>query len=421
MDVSLYAHDKELERVKTKICNMVTPQSNKDLLLDFAGDCLTGWKVPKISKSRTITLLQRLSKMTPELGKEWLRFEEKDTKHLLIWIDSSHPLPRGAWSQHSYRIVLRKFVTWVRRKHGYPEGYLAREKLIDLLRVAKYAEEVSHIHIKEPDRLRDSQTIPTDKEMDWLCEAATNPRDKAYIEMSRENGERIGGLGTRQIKHIKLDSTGALVAMHDKTFRGEPVRYITSAMYLRQWLEVHPFKDNLEAPLWINLQILPECKALDYPGFRMIIKRLIDRHNRLAEKNGKQNITKNISTHLFRYYAQTRDEKNKMPRTIMCKLRGWKPGSKQPDRYARLTSHDVDDYLMQQHGIEDQKEEMRKVIKCPRCKEINQSRSSYCYKCGMPLSKDAEEMEGKTRELVDKLLKEPHILEELFSRKTSTQ
>ncbi|MDW7727529.1 MAG: hypothetical protein SCH70_10565 [Candidatus Methanoperedens sp.] len=69
-----------------------------------------------------------------------------------------------------------------------------------------------------------------------------------------------------------------------------------------------------------------------------------------------------------------------MPRTIMCKLRGWKPGSKQPEQYARLTSEDVDDYLMKQAGLVVEKEECRQdnVVKCPRCKEINTESTKYC-------------------------------------------
>jgi len=95
----------------------------------------------------------------------------------------------------------------------------------------------------------------------------------------------------------------------NKTFRGEPVRYITSAMYLHQWIDNHPFKDNPESPLWIDLTKLPNCEHLDYDGFRFLIVRLIERHNKKAEKEGKPLIRKNITTHLFRYYAQTRDEK----------------------------------------------------------------------------------------------------------------
>lgn len=366
MDVSLYDFDYDLMRVKKKISEMKTDGRNIELLLDFAEDCLAGWKVPKISKSRVITLLQRLSKLTGAIKKEWIWCEEKDARQLLNWIDDTHPLPKGAWSQHSYRIVLRKFVTWMRKKHGYPEGYQNRENLMSVLIVAKYANEVAHFHIKEPDKLRDAQSIPTEQEMEWLSDATTNLRDKAWIEMSREHGERIGGLGTRQIKHIRFDSLGALVVMHDKTFRGEPVRYIVSNMYLRQWIDKHPFKDKPEAPLWIDMNKLPDCIALNYDGFRAIIRHLTERHNRRAEKDGKPLINKKITTHLFRYYAQTRDEKQGMPRSIMCKLRGWKPGSKQPDRYSRLSSDDVDDYLAQKHGIvsDNEKEEIDiKIIK----------------------------------------------------------
>ncbi len=92
----------------------------------------------------------------------------------------------------------------MRKKHGYPETYPNRNKPIELLPVSKYAYEVSRMNIKEPNRLRDAHAIPTDQEMEFLCNAAVNPRDKAYIEMSREHGERIGGLGTRQIKIYRL-------------------------------------------------------------------------------------------------------------------------------------------------------------------------------------------------------------------------
>ncbi len=162
--------------------------------------------------------------------------------------------------------------------------------------------------IKKPNKLRDAHTIPTDQEMEFLCNAAANPRDKAYIEMSREHGERIGGLGTRQIKH------------------------------------------DPEAPLWIDMTKLPKCIPLNYDGFKAIIQRIVERHNRTAQKFNLPQINKHITTHLFRYYAQTRDERQGMPRTIMCKLRGWTLGSRQPEQYARLTTDDVDDYLQKKGG-----------------------------------------------------------------------
>jgi hypothetical protein len=84
-------------------------------------------------------------------------------------------------------------------------------------------------------------------------------------------------------------------------------------MFLRQWMDKHPFKNNPEAPLWLDLSKLPNCVALDYDCFRAILRRLVNRHNNKAKKNGQPLIDKKITTHLFRYYAQTRDEKQGMP------------------------------------------------------------------------------------------------------------
>ncbi len=161
MNVCLYPDDEALDRVRRKIQKMNASPSNKKLLLDFGEDCLAGWKVPKISKSRTVSLLQKSSRLTVELRKEWMWFDEDDAKRLLQWIDKTYPENGKAWSQHFYKITLRKFVTWLRKKHGYPSKYPGRKKLIDILPTSRYAPEVGHIHIKQPDQLRDAQSIPT--------------------------------------------------------------------------------------------------------------------------------------------------------------------------------------------------------------------------------------------------------------------
>jgi hypothetical protein len=214
--------------------------------------------------------------------------------------------------------------------------------------------------------------------MEFLCNAATNPRDRAYIEMSREHGERIGGLGTRQIKHVKFDQIGAIVTIHDKTFRGEPVRYISSTIHLRNWIEKHPFKNDPEAPLWIDFAKLPECVALNYDGFRSIIRRLVERHNSNAQKFGLPLIKKHITIHLFRYYAQTLEVKER----------------ENPERLAR----------------------------CMQCKEVNLAKSTYCVKCGLPMSGTAviemEDMMKKMDVVLGKLMQDKEFAE-MFDKKVT--
>lgn len=133
MDIKLYDVEKEFESVKARIQTLDTPETNKELLFEFADDCLTGWEVKKISKTRTATLLKRLGRMTVMLKKEWIQFDEKDAKRMLQWIDTEYPWSDNAWSQHGYLIALRKFVTWMRKKKAYPEGYPNRDRYIQAI------------------------------------------------------------------------------------------------------------------------------------------------------------------------------------------------------------------------------------------------------------------------------------------------
>ncbi|HUV82074.1 MAG TPA: zinc ribbon domain-containing protein [archaeon] len=141
-----------------------------------------------------------------------------------------------------------------------------------------------------------------------------------------------------------------------------------------------------------------------------MIKRALDRHNRRAEKQGLPKITRRIHTHLFRYHAQTRDELDGVPRAIMCKQRGWRPDSKQPERYARIVTKDVDSFYAKKFGLNgSEMKEKPKPGRCPRCKEINAPETGYCFKCGLPLSKKAENVEDQVQNMIESMLVDPEI------------
>jgi len=417
--IDIHNFNKKLEREENLIKSAPIGSRNKELLLLFESDCLTGWGGRKLGKARVQKLLINLRILAGMLGKDFDQITKEDVKRLLIEIDEDPN--KGKWSQHDYRIALRKFVTWMREEHGYPEGYPDREHLTEILPMIKYPLEVSKIHINTPNHLRPPESILTGEELKYLIGAALNLRDKAFFANVEELGPRIGGIGSRQLKHIVFDKNGALVTISDKTMHNEPVRLVSSASYLRQWIDMHPFKDNPEAPLWINLEKLPEMVALNYNGFRAMISRTVKRHNKLAPSKDLPLITKKISTHVFRYYAQTRDEREKVPRTIMCRQRGWSPTSKMPERYARLVSSDVDKFLLEQHGLaEDEVEQKEVAQRCRRCKEINPPGASYCYKCGMPLTKEAvarlDQVQDGIEGVMEELINDREV-REIFARK----
>jgi len=55
---------------------------------------------------------------------------------------------------------------------------------------------------------------------------------KDWDLITKDDIRDIGGIGSRQIKHVTFDELGAKVTMYDKTMRGEPVRFVSSSSYL---------------------------------------------------------------------------------------------------------------------------------------------------------------------------------------------
>lgn len=408
--IDIHNYNRRYETLKNSVsCSTTISNRNKLLLLKFSADCQTGWGQKKLTIARIIKLLAQLKTLSEMTDKDWDYVTKDDVRDLLDRIDTDPK--KGEWAQYDFRIILRKFITWLRNEYGYPDGYPQKEEMSQLLPILKFPSEVMKIRVSPPQKLKAGEDIPTEEEMQYICDAAINPRDKAFFQMAKEVGIRIGGIGSRQIKHVSFDELGAKVTIYDKTMRGEPVRFVSSASHLHIWLDNHPFKNDPEAPLWIDLEKTAYgAFPLDYNGFRAMIRRAVERHNKRAETLGLPRITKKIHTHLFRYHAQTRDELDGVPRSIMCKQRGWRPDSKQPERYARIVTKDVDSFYAKKFGLNGSEiKETPKPGRCPRCKEINAPRMGYCFKCGLPLSKKAENVEDQVQNMIESMLVDPEI------------
>ncbi len=409
-EIDILNSEKKYENAVRRLKESSISQRNKELILRFANDCLIGWGGKKLKKIRVLKYLILLRTLAEILGKDLDYIATEDVKRLISEIDSDPD--KGEWAQHDYRIALRKFVKWLREEHGYPGDYSNAEHLTKILPLIKYPGEVSKIKIKNPDKTKPREEIPTQEEMRFLREASLNARDKALFAVWEEIGPRIGGLGSRQIKHVEFDELGALLYMKDKTMKGEPIRLISSASYLRDWYESHPFKHDPEAPLWINLERLPECEALDYEGFCSMIQRTVKRHNRRAEKFGLPKITRRIHSHAFRYFAQIRDELEGVPRSVQKKQRGWSVSSNMPDKYAAIVNSDVEEYFRKRYGLNGN-ENNNKPLTCPRCKEVNAVGNIYCRRCGLPLNEKARKYDSVIDDLIEKIILDPELSQRL--------
>ncbi len=123
----------------------ILTERNKLLLLKFSADCQTGWSEKKLSPARVLKLLSNTKRLSEMIKKDWDWVTKDDIRDILDKIDTDSK--KGEWSQHDYRVVLRKFISWLRNEYGYPDGYPQKEELNRLLTVLKYPSEINKMKI----------------------------------------------------------------------------------------------------------------------------------------------------------------------------------------------------------------------------------------------------------------------------------
>lgn len=288
-EIELYDYERRYKSDLRALERSSISDKNKALIKEFLNDCTIGWGGKKLKLPTIIKYLSNLRTIAGILGKYFDYIGKEDVKRIIFVIDSDKK--KGEWARRDYRMALRKFIKWLREEHGYPDDYPNAEHLTKILPLLKYPDEVIKLKVGKINKIKPREEIPTQEEMRFLREASLNSRDKAYFAVSEELGPRIGGIGTRKIKHVAFDDLGAKIYIHDKTMRGEPVQLVWSASYLREWLESHPFKQSPEAPLWINFTVPDKPVPLDYYGFKRMIERTIKRHNQRADANGLPKIS----------------------------------------------------------------------------------------------------------------------------------
>ncbi|MDD5474345.1 MAG: site-specific integrase [Candidatus Methanoperedens sp.] len=351
-------YEQALESFRNNAC---LSEKNTQLCLEFINDLKIGWgSAKKIGDHRLLKYLRTLRILTimfESLDNElsWSYVQKQHIKTLLLMFD--HKDGWNEWAIHGARTILKRFVTWMRKEHRYPQDYPEGERLNALILLVKSPVEVDY-STPRPKKLKSIDEIPTEEEVNWLIQAwdyyreetsraEVAARNKAIITILAEIGIRIGGLGSLQIRDVIFDNIGAKISVTDKTMQGEPVRLITSAPCLKEWLNLHPWKNNPEAPLWVvlldhNHLGSPMC----YEMFGKMLKQSRRLHNKHAKENDLPLITRRLHFHAFRYYAQTRDMLEGMPVSIQCAQRGWKPNSDRPQQYARVTTAQVDEWLV---------------------------------------------------------------------------
>ena len=195
-------------------------------------------------------------------------------------------------------------------------------------------------------RVVETETPPplTREELEKLESAATRLYEKLIVKLLYETGARNKEFRTIKLKNIKFDSKGAAITVSGKTGQ-RTIRVIESAQLLKTYLELHPMK-HPEAYLFYKglgaHRGTNYFKPISETGLRQIIRRL----------KKKAGIKRRIFPHLFRHTRATHLA-SKLPEKVLMKFFGWKTRI-MVDRYAHLTTEDIDEALIEFYEREKQ-------------------------------------------------------------------
>jgi len=255
---------------------------------------------------------------------------------------------------------------------------------------------------------KDSRVTPdnllTPEDFEAIVRSTENARDYALVHVLFEATLRPGELLTMTVGSVRLKENYCLIVVHGKTgIKSIPL--VVSFKPLLEWLEVHPFRNDPDAPLWSSLARNYKGKRLCYRHFRLIIKRL-------AKKSG---IKKDVWPYLFRHSCLTALAKV-FTEARLEQYAGWVHGSKMSRRYVHFSARDLEDAVLELHGLK--KSEVKglpKLVECPRCGNKNSPGNVRCGFCGMILDKEiALKIEEKEREEDRKILDRLNNLEQII-------
>ncbi len=241
-------------------------------------------------------------------------------------------------------------------------------------------------------------------------------RNKAILALMWDLDARPHEITLLKIKHIRLkERYGEGEIPHEAKTGTGPILLSISFPYVRDWLNEHPFRNELNASLICNLHNGAPIKP------KAIWNMMSQLHNRIirllknSEVTNKQECekleyllkTKKWNPYCIRHSAITSDS-DYLPEYALKKKVRWSMNSKQGSRYIkRRMGDELKNKILEHNGIFSELDDKKKpsILNCPRCELVNAIENKFCSKCSYPLVptaydeiKEAEERRLKKME-----------------------
>ena len=361
-------------------------EKDKKVLTGFRQSMLIAGNSP-VTKNKNLKMVLRLTRILN--GKEWSTL---DKDGMLSLVAEFMDMYSNNGRETNTTVTTKKGLQlwWRFLKTGYRT---AQECEMEL--GFKNPPETRIIKIGKVDETVNPEDLVTREEKNKLMKACTNFRDKALIDVVDDSGLRPSELLELQIKNVKQDKYGyTLIVKKESKTGSREVRILEATPTLMEWLNTHPYFDNPEAPLFVNLGNRNYGKAYEYWS-------AADMLSELCKKAG----IRHLNLYLFRHTETTRriDSLNEYDN----KLRhGHSKDSRAHQKYIHITAKKADERFLKSYGLEPEEQEDLLPIVCKSCKRPNSRDRDVCY-CGRALSIEAAVMlEKKESEQVETLQKQ---------------
>jgi integrase/recombinase XerD len=380
----IHGFDLKLTQSMAKLNTVETSEHNKQLVMDF----LKSYKRKGNRKSTLATNCAIFSQILSRYYKKDLDMMTEDDFDSIL--DS---LEREKLTDYNYRKTIKKFFRWLTNDD-----------------VPKWVKDIRMPQTKTPVQPQD---LLTKDEVDRLLNACDSPREKAMIAIALDSALRVGALGTLKIRSVVQNKSGAVLyisptSRNIKSSQPKPIPITWSVGYLNKWLDVHPLKDNPDAPLWVNLHGKTRNQIMTYKIIRQSLLKV-------AKAAG---LKRRVFYHLFKHQKVTDMMLNGFSDQEINYQAGWAKGStRMLDVYGNFKDIDMVKSIFERQGLKPNDEESTQRVtlkKCPRCDAILVSNARSCHQCTLVLDaslnkeRDAIE-EDVAKKAILKMMENPEV------------
>ncbi len=250
-----------------------------------------------------------------------------------------------------YKVYLKNYFKW--RKEPEKTAWVKCKKI--------------KTHIREDDLL-------TSDEIKLMLGACQSPRESALISILSESACRISEALNLNIGDLSKTDYGFKMRIRDGKTGARDISLISSVPHIMQWLNIHPLRNNEDAPLFVNLGVRAHHERMIGTGARKQIREI-------AKRAG---IKRRVHPHLFRHSTLTNLAGDGMQESILRKLAGWAGASEMPEVYIHVGNKDVEQAQLARHGkaVAQQHLSQSPLTKeCPNCHKEMPIEAQYCENC----------------------------------------